>query len=161
MPRLLINKKVSQKRDKPAKATFTNPHSPFQKIVESARVEKRLSYAQLATEMAKTGSNVHPGTLWIWIHNLNGYPAPRSCTPARLRSLGRVLNVPLPRLKETLDASRHLFARQEETPLPTATINAWEEFVGWLENDQRAKISRTVVLNMARRFMASAKAVRR
>lgn len=160
MPRLLINKKVSRKRDKPAKATFKDPHSPFQKLVEAARVRKRLSYAQLANDMAKAGANVHPGTLWIWLHNVNGHPHPRSCTPLHLKALARVLNVPLPRLKETLDASRHLYARQEETPLPTSTINAWEEFVGWLENDQRPKISRTVVLNMARRFMASAKAVR-
>lgn len=160
MPRLLINKKVSQKRDKPAKATFTDPHSPFQKVVDAARIEKRLSYAQLSTKMAEAGSNVHPGSLWIWLHNQNGHPHPRSCTPAHLRALGRVLNIPLPRLQETLDASRHIFTKQEKTPLPTATIDAWEEFVGWLENDQRAKISRTVVLNMARRFMASAKSVR-
>lgn len=160
MPRLLINKKVSRKRDKPTKATFENPHSPFQKIVEAARVEKRLSYAQLSEKMALEGCNVHPGSLWIWLHNKNGHPHPRSCTPAHLRALGKVLNVPLPRLQETLDASRHIFTKQE-TPVPTAAINAWEEFVGWLENDQRPKISRTVVLNMARRFMASAMAVRK
>lgn len=160
MPRLLINRKVSHKRDKATKATFTNPHSPFQKLVESARVEKRLSYAQLSTEMAKLGSNVHPGTLWIWLHNLNGHPHPRSCRPEHLKALGRILNVPVPRLEETLDASRHIFTKQE-TPVPTAAINAWEEFVGWLENDHRARLSRTVVLNMARRFMASAMAVRK
>jgi transcriptional regulator with XRE-family HTH domain len=160
MPRLLINKKVSQKRDAgPKKVTFTNPHSPFQKLVESARVEKRLSYAQLAEKIGDSHKSVHPGTIWIWLHNLNGYPAPRSCRPEHLKRLARVLNVPLPRLQESLDASRHIFTRQEN-PVPVATINAWAEFVGWLENDKRTKISRTVVLNMARRFMASAQAVR-
>lgn len=159
MPRLLINKKVSAKSARPKKATFTNPHSPFQKLIEAARVQKRLSYAQLAGKMSDRAISVHPGTLWIWIHNLNGHPHPRSCTPEHLRRMARILNIPLPRLKETLDASRHLFSPQEN-PVPAAAVNAWEEFVGWLENDKRAKVSRTVVLNMARRFMASAKAIR-
>jgi transcriptional regulator with XRE-family HTH domain len=159
MPRLLINKKISRKRDQTKKVTFSAPHSPFQKLVESARVQKRLSYAQLAGKLGDGKASVHPGTLWIWLHNQNGHPHPRSCKPEHLRRLARVLNVPLPRLQETLDASRHIFTKQE-SPMPAAAVNAWQEFVGWLENDKRTKITRTVVLNMARRFMASAKAVR-
>lgn len=159
MPRLLINKKISKSPVRTRKVTFSNPHSPFQKLVESARVQKRLSYAQLAEKLGDSESSVHPGTLWIWLHNRNGHPHPRSCRPEHLRRLARVLNVPLPRLQETLDASRHIFTKQEHS-VPAAAINAWAEFVGWLENDKRPKITRTVVLNMARRFMASAKAIR-
>lgn len=152
MPRLLINRKVK-------KVTLVLPHSPFQKLVDSARIQKRLSYARLAALISDEAASVHTGTLYIWLHTKNGHPHPRSCRPEHLRRLARVLNVPLPRLQETLDASRHIYTKQEN-PVPTAAVNAWEEFVGWLANDKRSKISRTVVLNMARRFMASAKAIR-
>lgn len=155
MPRLLINKKISTKQRGTKKVTFVNPHSPFQKLVESARIQKRLSYAQLATKISAGTSSVHPGSIWIWLHNQNGHPHPRSCKPAHLRALGRVLNIPLPRLQESLDASRHLFTKKED-PQPVAAVTSWREFVGWLENDKRGKISRSVVLNMARRFAESA-----
>jgi hypothetical protein len=159
MPRLLTNRKPGPKSSAKSKATFVTPHSPFQKLVDSHRVEKRLSYAQLAEQVSDKTLSLHPGTLWIWLHNRNGHPHPRSCTPEHLRRLSRVLNIPLPRLQEALDASRHLFTKRE-TPMPTQSIDAWQEFVGWLENDKRTKISRTVVLNMAKRFMAGAVAAK-
>lgn len=154
MPRLLTNRKATSKL---RKINFVTPFSPFQKLVESRRVEKRLSYADLAKKVSDKSLHVHTGTLWIWLHTKNGHPHPRSCKPEHLRGLSSVLNIPLPQLKESLDASRHLFTKSERA-VPTASIDGWKEFVGWLENDKRTKISRTVVLNMARRFMAGAHA---
>jgi hypothetical protein len=154
MPRLLTDRKPSSKL---RKISFVTPFSPFQKLVESRRVEKRLSYADLAKKVSDKKLQLHPGTLWIWLHTKNGHPHPRSCTPEHLRRLSRVLNVPLPQLKESLDASRHIFTKSERA-VPTASLDGWKEFVGWLDNDKRTKISRTVVLNMAKRFMAGATA---
>ncbi len=155
MPQLLPSRKPASAR----KATFLPPHSPFQKLVDGKRVEKRFSYAQLAEKVSDGKLSLHPGTLWIWLHNQNGHPHPRSCTPEHLRRIGRVLGIPLPQLQEALDASRHIFTARE-TPVPTAARDGWHEFVAWLENDKRIRIPRTVVLNMAKRFMAGIQSTR-
>jgi hypothetical protein len=156
MPRLLIHRKKTKSSNKTgSRVTFVLPHSPFQKIIEAGRVEHRLSYAQLAKQISEGKKSVHPGSLWIWLHTPNGYPHPKSCTASHLRRLSAVLRIPLPRLQEALDSSRHLFT-QRERATATLSIDSWKEFVNWLENDKREMLRKTTVLNMARQFHAAA-----
>ena len=48
---------------------YKEPHSPFQKLVDSQRRRYGLSGRELAEKI-----DVSQSTLWIWLHNVNGFP---------------------------------------------------------------------------------------
>jgi len=143
MPKLITRKKkvYAKKRVK-----FSAPHSPFQKLVDKARLAKKLSIAALAASLKP---KVNRGSMWIWLHNENGYPSKNSATPARLESLSKVLGIPLPQLQEALDASRLLYGT--EIPVPP-TQDALGDLIEILEQDRRVTIRKDWVLNLAKRL---------
>lgn len=154
MPKLLVNRK-SPRKTPPCgrRIDYRVPHSPFQKLVEAERLRRGLSYADLAKTLSRPKSKVDPSSIWIWTHSENGFPHPKSFTQERMRALASTLEIPLPRMQEALDASRHLYTKRE-TPMPVAASDAFGQFIETLENDKRQVIKKEYVLNLARRFHA-------
>lgn len=161
MPRLI------HKRKKPnpvppcgRRLVYVQPHSPFQKLVESSRLKRGMSIREVAEEISDLTpreNNLSPGSLWIWLRNENGFPHPKSCTRGRLSALARVLRVPLPHLQETLDASRHLFTTRELSE-PKDSQRAIVEFIQIIKNDKRTYLPRMRVLHIAESLLASSSA---
>ena len=59
---------------------YKEPHSPFQKLVDSQRRRYGLSGRELAEKI-----DVSQSTLWIWLHNVNGFPHPKSFKDRHLK----------------------------------------------------------------------------
>lgn len=138
---------------------YVNPHSPFQKLVESKRLKLGKSIRELAEEISEATpreSTLNPGSLWIWLRNTNGYPHPKSATKGRLRALARVLRVPLPLLEEKLDISRHLFTAREHSE-PKRSQKAIVQFLEIMRNDKRIYVSKARVVNLAQSLLDSSK----
>lgn len=79
---------------------YHEPHSPFQKLIDSQRKRYGFSGRELAERIG-----VSQATLWIWLHNLNGYPHPKSFKELHLQRLSHVLKTPADKIKRALDAS--------------------------------------------------------
>jgi transcriptional regulator with XRE-family HTH domain len=145
MPRLIINRPRRRKVPPCGRLIeYLAPHSPFQKLIDSQRRRYGLSGRDLA---AKVG--VSQSTLWIWLHNTNGFPHPKSFKEAHLMKLSKVLNIPQQNIRSALDASRHLFTPTED-PMPHQAFDALGRLIEILENDKRHTISRAYVLNIAK-----------
>jgi transcriptional regulator with XRE-family HTH domain len=152
MPKLLIHRKKPNPVPPCGKRiVYQVPHSPFQKLIEAARLAHQMSYRELAEELG-----VEHSTLWQWLHTQNGVPHARSFKDQHLASLSRALKIPVPQIKEAFDASRHRFTAQED-PAPTSSTDALEGFIEALGNDKRERISKQYALNLAKTFLASAK----
>jgi transcriptional regulator with XRE-family HTH domain len=130
---------------------YLEPHSPFQKLIDTARRRYRLSGRDLAERIG-----VSQSTLWIWLHNLNGFPHPKSFKTEHVRSLSTVLKIPQARIRSALDASRHLFTPCE-TPVPYEAFDPFSSFIEIVENDRRKTFSKAYVLNLAKNFYRGAK----
>jgi hypothetical protein len=144
MPKLLLNRIASK-----SSAKYGPPHSPFQKLIHGAL--KANGYSE--TGFAKEKLDVNPGSFWIWLHNKNGFPHPRSCKAHHLEALSEHLHIPLPTIHQALDASRHLFTPRERS-LPVETKDGLKMLIDILQNDRRTKLMRSYVLNLARKLMA-------
>jgi transcriptional regulator with XRE-family HTH domain len=158
MPTLITQRSKRQKRPVPPCGRlieYREPHSPFQKLVDDARRAQRLSGRELAAMIVVNGKPLSQSTLWIWLHNVNGYPHPKAFTRQHLTQLARALKIPESKLREALDASRHLFT-ERETPTPQQSRDAFARFIEILENDSRQTISRSYALNLARNLHAGA-----
>jgi len=145
MPRLIVNR--SGRRKIPACGRlieYQAPHSPFQKLIDSERMRHGFSGRDLAKKIG-----VSQSTLWIWLHNVVGYPHPKAFKPVHVQRLSRTLKIPENKIKFALDASRHLFTPAED-PMPHAVFDALGRLIEILENDKRHTISRTYVLNIAK-----------
>lgn len=80
---------------------MSEPHSPFQELIDSERKSCRLTGRELAEKIG-----VSHATLWIWLHNINGYPHPKSFKMEHVRRLAEVLEISASEIKAALDASR-------------------------------------------------------
>lgn len=161
MPRLLISsrrtarsaaeqpaKKTSKKRS--ARSTsFDLPHSPWQKLIDSKRREKRLTYRALG-EVLK----VNPSVIWQWLHSKNGFPAPYAFTDDHLRLLSEELGIPMPQQKEALDASRRIYTAPDAPAVPMPSQDHFKQFLTVLKNDRRKFVSLSYVINLAETFYA-------
>lgn len=152
MPKLITDRPGAKSVRKKSGVRFSVPHSPFQKLIDARRMELDLSIAALAKMIRPS---LHRGSLWIWLHNENGYPAKRSCTPARMKSISAVLDIPLPQLQQALDASRTVYS-QQQVPVPSQLNDALGELISILEKDPRDYVTKNWVLNMAKRLRESA-----
>ena len=92
---------------------YREAHSPFQKLIDSQRKRCGLSGRELAERIG-----VSQSTLWIWLHNLNGFPEPKSFNSEHVRRLGEVLEISESKIKAALDASRRLFTSTETPVFP-------------------------------------------
>jgi len=155
MPRLIVQRSGRRKVPPCGRLIeYVPPHSPFQKLIDSQRKRYGLSGRELAEKI-----DVSQSTLWIWLHNLNGFPHPKSFKPAHLRRLSRALKVPQEKISRAIDASRHLFT-PTENPMPHESFNALEHFINILEHDKRHTISRKYVLNIAKNLYRGAGAAK-
>jgi transcriptional regulator with XRE-family HTH domain len=145
MPRLIVNRPRRRKVPPCGRLIeYQAPHSPFQKLIDSQRKLHGLSGRDLA---AKIG--VSQSTLWIWLHNVVGYPHPKAFKPVHVQRLSRTLKIPENKIRPALDASRHLFT-PTENPMPHEAFDALERLIEILENDKCHTISRTYALNIAK-----------
>jgi transcriptional regulator with XRE-family HTH domain len=130
---------------------YQPPHSPFQKLIDSRRKRCGLSGRDLADRIG-----VSQSTVWIWLHNINGYPHPKSFKPEHLSRLSEVLKIPEVKLKSALDASRHIFTPTEH-PTPHKAFDVFGHFIEILEHDKRRHVSKDYVLNLAKNLHRGAK----
>ena len=152
MPRLIVQRSGRRKIPPCGRLVeYKEAHSPFQKLIDSQRRRYGLSGRELAERIG-----VSQSTLWIWLHNLNGYPRPKSFNHRHLKDLSRVLKVPEPRIKTAIDASRHLFT-PTENPTPHEAFDALGRLIEILEHDRRHTISRNYVLKLARNLYRGSK----
>lgn len=154
MPKLLTSprKPTARKRKAPKSKDYNLPHSPWQKLCDTARLKYGLSFKDLADAM-KDGNR---GTIWVWFHNKNGYPSKDSFTAARAASLYASLRLDPKVASAALDESRRLYTDPEE-PAPQKTIDSFAEFIETVERIQHVRVYKTTILNIARRIHAGLK----
>lgn len=76
------------------KRLISNANSPWQKLIESRRIELGLSLRELEVISNKGGSvGLTFNKLWNWLRHPDGYPSPRSYTPALNNKLARALHL--------------------------------------------------------------------
>lgn len=146
MPRLQNPKRPR----KSGSSIFGAPHSPFQTTIFKAMKERGLTFEDVASEM-----QINKGTFWGWIHTSNGYPSTKSCKKHHLETISRLLKIPMPELQALLDESRRLYTASGAIPMPES-VDALGDFIRVLETDKRKNVSLSYVLNLAKRFHASA-----
>lgn len=152
MPRLITQRK-SRRSVPPCGRLihFRVPHSPFQKLIDAARKRRRISVRELARRI-----RVSQSTLWIWLHNENGFPHPKAFKSDHLERLGRALSISKTAMQRAIDASRHLYTAREK-PTPHAAVDSFQNFIDILEHDRRQTVSRSYVVNLAKRLYSGAK----
>lgn len=154
MPKLLTQKTTRARKLPPCGRVndYQTPHSPWQKLVDGKRLALDMSYGDLAEHV-----DVHRSTLWIWTHNKNGFPHPKSCKPHHLQALAKALRIDLAEMQSALDASRHLFTPRE-TPMPQDSQDAFATLVAALKADKRTYVKVAYVINLAQLIQAGAAA---
>src|ERR1041384_20447 len=130
---------------------YFHPHSPFQKLVDTARRRRRIAIRELARRIG-----VPQSTMWIWLHNENGFPHPKAFTAKHVERLSRVLGLSKTAISRAIDASRHLYTDREK-PTPHHARDAFEDFIDILEHDRRQTLSRSYVVNLANKLYRGAK----
>ncbi len=150
MPALLTQTRRTQK-PKTGKSgrtiVYGEPQSPFQKLIEAARKKKGLSIHELALLIER-----NKGSVWIWLHNKNGFPSTMSCKPKHIKKLSKALDLPEAEITAALDASRHLYTPRE-TPMPVAEVHAMREFIETLKAGKTPYLKRSTVINLAESFL--------
>ncbi|HEX4639145.1 MAG TPA: hypothetical protein VH170_06645 [Chthoniobacterales bacterium] len=151
MPRLMTQRKRARRVPPCGRLIpYFHPHSPFQKLIDTARRRRRISVRELARRI-----QVSQSTMWIWLHNKNGFPHPKAFSSKHVGQLGRVLGLSKSAIAKAIDASRHVYTAREK-PTPHATLDAFRNFVEIIEHDRRQTISRSYVVNLAKRLYAGA-----
>lgn len=162
MPALSINKPKKKSPLPPCgrRRKVTVPHSPFQKLVEAARVTRQMSTREIAKEMNSRGAKVDQSTVWVWLHSENGYPAPRSFTAKHLKALAAALKLREPEIRKALDESRAIYTGQPE-PTPRPQLDALATLQTTLEQTDRVTVKRQWVLHLVKSLRASAEAAQK
>ena len=152
MPRLITQRKTRRRVPPCGRLIhYRSPHSPFQKLIDSARQRLRISVRDLAGRI-----HVSQSTMWIWLHNENGFPHPKAFKPDHVERLNRVLKISKTGIERAIDASRHLYTAREK-PTPHAAVDAFREFIEIIEHDRRQTVSRSYVVNLAKKLYSGAK----
>jgi hypothetical protein len=66
------------------------------------------------------------------------------------------LGIPKKAIERAVDASRHVYTAREK-PTPHAALDAFRNFIEVMEHDRRQTISRSYVVNLAKRLYSGAK----
>lgn len=130
------------------------PSSPFQKLIEGARITHGLTIR----ELHRAVDAIAPcplSTFWLWLHTTNGAPAPRTFKPAHVKALARALRLSEQDIKEAYDASRHHFT-EKENPAPRDASDALRILRDMLRNDRRKYIPTMSLLNIVTRLAEGA-----
>lgn len=153
MPSLLTQRKKGTPRKKPPCGRvieYLPPHSPFQKLIDGARLQKGYSTRELAKLIGTSQSN-----LYIWTHNKNGFPSPRAFTRNHLAALSRVLSIPEEEIQKSVDASRSIYS-PGSAPEPAPEVNPLKILIEILKNEKRERITTSYVLNLAKNLYEGA-----
>ena len=94
--------------------------------------------------------------MWIWLHNENGFPHPKAFKPEHLEKLSRSLRISKIGIGRAIDASRHLYTAREK-PTPHPAVDAFRDFIDIIAHDRRQTVSRSYVLNLAKKLYSGAK----
>lgn len=130
---------------------YYNPHSPFQRLINSAMERKQLSLRDITGEI-----EVAPSTLWLWLHNKKGFPTGRSFDSKKhIPALSRILQVPQEMIKKSLDLSKLEFS-EGLIPDPMPLLDAFGDFITIVERMPGRNVSKDKLLNLARRLYAGA-----
>jgi transcriptional regulator with XRE-family HTH domain len=158
MPKLIVQRSGERRKVPPCGRLieYVEPRSPFQKLIDAARRRYGLSGRELARKISTNRRPVSQSTLWIWLHNLNGYPHPKSFFPEHVDKLSQVLKIPRAKITRALDASRHIFTPTED-PMPHKHFDSFRRFIDIIENDRRTTVSRAYVLHLAKDLYRGAK----
>lgn len=92
---------------------FTDPHSPWQLMVEKHRIDKKLSFRALAKD-----SGFASGTLFNWLRSREGAPKPSFYTRKKNASLAKALGIPAEKLLNAWKESRTMLSKGIENPQP-------------------------------------------
>lgn len=151
MPRLITQRK-KRRRVPPCGRLihYLPPHSPFQKLIDSVRIRRRISGRALAQRIG-----VSPSTLWIWLHSENGFPHPKAFNAQHVKKLSHALGLSKKAIERAIDASRHVYTAREK-PTPHSSLDALRQFIEILDHDRRQTVSRSYVLNVAKRLYSGA-----
>jgi len=148
MPKLITTKTKKPLPPCGRRIKYVAPWSPWQKLVDAARMRLGLSYGDIATKIG-----AHKGSVWIWFCSPNGFPHPKSFTAERASALYSLLKLDPRVAAQALDASRHLYT-DKETPMPFKAVNAFAQFIETIEQIGQTRIYKSTILNIARRCQA-------
>ena len=152
MPRLMTQRKIRRRVPPCGRLIhYCAPHSPFQKLIDSARNRRRISVRELARRI-----RVSQSTLWIWLHSENGFHHPKAFRTGHLEGLSRTLGISKTAIQRAIDASRHLYTAREK-PTPHPALDALQNFIEIMEHDRRQTVSRSYVVNLAKRLYSGAR----
>jgi len=151
MPKLLTDRPKARRKLPPCGRiiNYVEPHSPFQRLIDDRRREMAAKDPDLSVRGLARRLGISQSTLWIWLHNENGYPHPKSFKDEHLQALSRVLKLPAEDIRKAIDASRVMY-QPKRAVMPVATRDAFKAFIDILSNDRREVLARTFVLNLAK-----------
>ena len=145
MPKLIIKRKPSKLKNQRSRKSIV-PHSPFQMLIEDAKLAKSLSNRGLSTAMAKHGVKTNQSTIWVWLHSENGYPDPRYFGEKHIKSLALVLGLQEHQIRTALDQSRTIYTGTQN-PRPAAAHDALETLRQLLASKKTTWIRTATILN--------------
>lgn len=157
MPKLLVSKPAKKSPMPPCgrRRKFVAPHSPFQRLVDQARMGLDMSTRDVAGGMTKLKAKTDQSTFWVWLHNESGHPSPRSFTTTHLKALCRVLKLQEPEVRKALDESRAIYTgRPEPTPRPQLEGLITLKMV--LERSKGVMVKRATILHLVKSLIAGA-----
>ena len=151
MPKLIVQRPKKRRKAPPCGRiiNYVEPRSPFQRLIDGRRREKGISGRELAKLLTAAGAKVSQSSLWIWLHNENGYPHPKAFKNEHLKALARVLELSEKEITKAIDASR-VFYQPKQEPTPAPVMDAFATFIRILENDRRTNVSLGFVVNLAK-----------
>lgn len=162
MPKLRINAPKAKKKPMPAcghrRNVGTAPISPFQRLIENARLTMSISSRELTKEInsrLKPKEHVNQSTVWFWRNTRNGYPSPRSFKAAHLRALSKVLRLQEDDVRRALDESRAIYSGNPD-PTPRPQLDALATLQTTLEQTGKATVRVKWLLHLVKSLRASA-----
>src|SRR5436309_14638730 len=105
MPRLIGQRKTARRVPPCGRLIpYFHPHSPFQKLIDTARHRRRLSVRELARRI-----RVSQSTLWIWLHNENEFSHSKAFKPEHVARLIEYVGISKNAIKRADNASRKVY----------------------------------------------------
>jgi hypothetical protein len=160
MPRLRIN---SKSKSTPARAHrhVGIPSSPFQKIIEQARIRAKMSTRELSRCInTRVGPKLHvnQSTVWFWMNSEAGYPSPRSFKPSHLRAMAGALELRETDIRAALDEARAIYS-SVPAPAPRPQIDALATLELTVKNTTGQRVDRKWILHLIKSLRAQAESV--
>lgn len=162
MPKLKVN---STAKSKPSRAhrRVGIPSSPFQQLIEHARMRAKMSTRELARSInTRVGPKLHvnQSTVWFWMNCETGYPSPRSFKPSHIRALAGVLELRAADIRAALDEARSIYTGAA-VPAPRPQLDALATLQVTVEKTRGQRVDRKWILHLIKSLRLQAGAVQR